>query len=217
MALVNSQISALAEVTSGWTGAVTITVGATVATYTPSGRSSAFEVLRGIGREAVRVHGVTVGGWATSAGVLAIRSTVVFSLAATGTTMGRLGLTGTLSASNEYTFPSAYAGGVIPDYGANARSAMIQVKPGKAAATGAGALSAGLEAAGARVNLFDDLAGVVDLAAELDAGGTYDAAVFSDDDEMPLVRLRVRGIQLMRWGMLASNARVVARCVEVRA
>lgn len=217
MALANSQISALAEVVSGWTGAVSVTVGATTATYTPSGRTSAFEVLRGIGREAVRVHGGTVGGWATSAGVLQVQASMLFDISATGTTMGRLGLTGTLSGSNEYTFPSAYIGAVVPDYGANARSAMVQVKPGKASATGAGALTAGLEAAGGRISLFDDLSDVVDIAAELDAGGTYDAAVFSSDDEMPLVRLRVKGVQIVRWGMLASNARTVARCVEVRA
>jgi hypothetical protein len=217
MGLVNPQVTALAKVVSGWTGTITVTVGAASAAFTPAARSSAFEVMTALGLEVVRVFG-TVGhaAWVTPAGVFEMVGPSTFSVAATGTTMGRLGMTGTLSGAASYTFPSTYTGGVLPDYGLRAKSPMVTVDDGAATSTGATGRTGQLKSGSARLFVFDDFADVFTLSADLDQGETYDAHVWRDDDWPPIVRLRVRSVHVVRWGRSNDKARIEARCAEVR-
>lgn len=217
MGLVNPKLTALAQVVSGWTGSVSVTYGATTATVTPPGRTSAFEVMTALGAEISRVIGGTShNAWVTSAGVFEMVGGSVFTVAATGTTEGRLGLSGTLSGAAAYTFPSSYTGAVIPDYGLRAQSAAITVEDGVSTSTGATARTGGLKSGGGRIFAFDDFSDVFTLSADLDEGETYDAHVWRDDDFPPLVRLRVRSVRIVRWGAVNNKARLEARCVEVR-
>ena len=217
MSLVNPKVSALAKVVSGWTGTITVTVGAASASYTPKSRTSAFEVITELGDELVRVSGaVGLGAWVTSSGVIQMVGPSVFSVAATGTTLGRLGMTGTLSGAAQYTFPSAYTGALLPDYGVRAKSRLIDVDDGAATTTGATGRAGALKSGGATLFAFDGFSDVFTITADLDAGETYDAHVWRDDDRPPLVRLRVRSVSVLKWGKTNQNIRVEAKCFEVR-
>jgi len=216
MGIVNPQITALAEVTSGWTGTVTATIGGVAVTVTPSSRTSAFAVMSNLGAAIYRVTGSSqYGGWATSAGKFELTGPAVFTVAATGTTEARMGLSGTLSGAASYTFPLAYSGGVTPDYGVNATAPGIKRDPGKPGSNGAVGTAGAREAGGSTLAVFDDVADVVTIAATLDGGGTYDAAIFRNTDGGALTRLRVRSVQLVRWGSTAHHIRVVCKCYEV--
>ena len=217
MGLVNPKVTALAKVVSGWTGAVTVTVGAATASVTPAARTSAFEVMTTLGTELARVFGATGhGAWVTSAGVFQMVGPATFSVAATGTTLGRLGMTGTLSGAASYTFPSAYTGAVVPDYGVRAKSQLVTLADGAASSTGATGRAGELKSGSASLFAFDDFSDVFTISANLDQGETYDAHVWRDDDRPPLVRLRVRSVHLIRWGRSNDKARIEARCAEVR-
>ena len=212
---VNPKINALAEVTDGWTGEARIAVGGLTASVTPADRESAFSVMRRLLVEAIRVHGVGFGVWSTTGGKFEIVGNAVITITVTGTTMGRLGMTGALSGSTGYTFPTAYAGGVIASDGIGVHTPVIKTKKGRAMATGGAAFRGAFSGGKGRLRAYDGLGDVVTLVGTLEAGGTYDAAIFRLDDMPILTRFRVRAVARTRWGMLGSNARVRASLVEV--
>tara|TARA_R100000655_G_scaffold24510_1_gene49608 strand:- start:7233 stop:7889 length:657 start_codon:yes stop_codon:yes gene_type:complete len=217
MGLINPRVTALAKVTSGWTGTLTVTDGASTAIVTPKDRTSAFEVMTTLGAEIVRVFGVTThNAWCTSSGIFQMTGPSTFSVTGTGTTEARMGLSGALSGASEYTFPGAYTGAVIPGYGLRTKSPMVSVSDGSATSTGANASTGGAKSSGASLFAFDDFSGVFTISASLDQGETYDAHIWRDDDRPPLVRLRVRSVSIRRWGVANNQARIEARCVEVK-
>lgn len=218
MGLENPKIAALAKVTSGWTGTITVTDGASAAVVTPKSRTSAFEVMTTLGAEIVRVFGSTThNAWTTAAGVFQMVGPSNFTVTANGTTEGRMGLSGALTGAAEYTFPGAYSGAVVPDYGIRTKAPMVAVDDGAATSTGATARTGGLKSSGASLFAFDDFSDVFTISADLDQGETYDAHVWRNDDRPPLVRFRVRSVVIHRWGVANNQARLEARCVEVRA
>jgi len=71
--------SGLALVNSGWTGTVTITVGADDVVVTPVARTSAAEVVAKVLSKCTELHGGTWSASVTSAGVISITSTLTFT------------------------------------------------------------------------------------------------------------------------------------------
>ena len=140
-----------------------------------------------------------------------------FSMSATGTTSGRLGMSGTLSGYAYYEFPDAYTGAIVPAYGVKIRAPVVQLKTGVTMATGSLARFGTDSSGGGRMTIYDDLEGLVDIEDELDDGGTVDVMLWTDDvdRDMPAQRVRIKSTRLNRWGMNGSRARLVCIVQEV--
>ena len=175
MPFVNPLRTALGEVTTGYTGTVTVTVGATSAVYTVQASESALSVMYRVLVECTRVHGA---GWAVyvdaSDKLNYVYSGGVFSLAATGTTQARLGLTGTLSGAPAYTFPNAYSGALVPDRGAFLDGPEFAMEGGASISDGSNARASWGTAPNRTLTIHDDAADQMAHQALLAAGGTWD-------------------------------------------
>jgi len=86
-------VSALARVTDGWDGTVTITVGDSSHIWTPDARTSVVEVLDEIARVGAR-RGGTWSWSIDTAGIVTLTASVPFEMVLDGTVRTRLGLTG---------------------------------------------------------------------------------------------------------------------------
>ena len=210
----------LAPVVDGWTGAVTVTVGATVATVTPRARTSALAVLERVVYEARRVHGAAFVAYTTAAGEFTVEMPATFAIAATGTTATKTGLTATQSGADAYTFPDAVVGGIVPAYGARVRSRTAGRDTGAALLAGGLGFTRGIQKSAGSLALFDTLANSSTMADTLAAGGTYDLAVLRTDNATnitALARLRVAGSSVQRWTELGSSGRVECSVLGVSA
>ncbi len=208
----------LAPVVDGWTGALTVTVGATVATITPRARTSALRVLERVVYEARRVHGEAFVAYTTAAGKFTVEMPSTFSIAATGTTATKTGLTASQSGASAYTFPDVVADGIVPAYGARLRTRAAGRETGAALLSGGLGFNKGHESIGGALALFDTLANSSTMADTLASGGTYDVAVLRTNSSINatvLERVRVSGSSVRRWTELGSSGRVECSVVGV--
>ncbi len=81
-------IPGFAKVSSGWTGVVSVTIGAAVATVTPDVDSPA-SVWLALLKECRLVHGGVWNGWVDTSGILTIQHSVSFTLASSLSTKSR--------------------------------------------------------------------------------------------------------------------------------
>lgn len=178
MPFVNPLRVALGEVTTGYTGTVTVTVGATPAVYTAKAAESPLSVMYLTLAECIRVHGA---GWSvfvdSSDKINFVYSGGVFSLTATGTTEARLGLTGALSAAAGYTFPNVYSDSLVPDRGAHLDGAEFMLDGGVSMSDGSGARAPQFGSPTRTLFIHDDAADQMAHQALLDAGGTWDLLI----------------------------------------
>lgn len=208
----NPMVAGLALVRSGWGGDVTVTIGATVATVTTSGRTSAAEVWEDVVREAAKIHGGEWEGYPTAAGKLAIRGPSAFTLAATSTAQSRLGLTGTYTGASSYTATSAHSDGVYPSYGLACTVGAAQSDRGEPTADGAYGWPGRATSARGRVVCYGTFSEVNTLEATLDGAETWDAWIAG----RIVSRVRLGAVRRSRWGDQASQATLTADAMEVR-
>lgn len=157
------EVSALARVTDGWTGEVTVAVGDSTFTVRPPVRGSTVSVLDAI----VRAGSRRGGSWSWSVdlvGVVTITSTVPFELILDGTTRTRLGLTGTYAGQFSCAGASAAYELIIPSLG-------LALSGAEGMARGGGVSQATIGTAGA-VGL-----GIIEESGTVRCFGTYDELV----------------------------------------
>jgi len=210
--MANNYYSLLTKVVDGWTGALTVTIGAVVATVTPRPRTSALRVLERMVYEARRVHGAVFIAYVDSASRFVVFMPSTFAIAATGTTAAKSGLTANQSGSNYYTFPTAIPSALLPAYGAHIKSAVVSVRKGKTVYSGGAGFTLGPNPITGRIVLYDTLPNSSTFADTLADGGTYDIGVMRTDNEtnvMTVERFILRSSAVSRWGRLGSSGRVV--------
>jgi len=208
----NPYYSLLAKVVDGWTGALTVTIGATVATVTPRPRTSALRVLERMVYEARRVHGAAFVAYVDSASKFVVEMPSTFAIAATGTTDTKTGLTADQSGASSYTFPTAIPSALLPAYGAHLKSSVVDVRKGKTMYSGGAGFTLGPGRLAGRVVLYDTIVNSSTFADTLADGGTYDIAVMRTDNAtnvMTAERFILRSSAVSRWGRLGSAGRVV--------
>ena len=209
---VNQHVSTLAEVTSGWTGTVSIVVGAATVTHTPPATTSAVTVLEALEAAVAReLAPAVLDAWTTAARQVFMRMATAFDVVATGTTMGRLGLTGALTGASSYTFPLAVPSTLAPSIGIGSAGAEVALSPGVALAAGGGARYGTLAGAGKTITVYGTMAEVVAANASLDDGKTYDLTMWAERSH----RIRVRSTKLERWTRGGERARCVVDAVAV--
>jgi len=218
--MANPYYSLLAKVVDGWTGTLTVTIGAAVATVTPRGRTSALRVLERMVYEARRVHGEAFIAYVDSASKFVVEMPSTFAIAATGTTDTKTGLTADQSGSSSYTFPTAIPSAILPAYGAHLKSPVVSVQKGKTMYSGGAGFTLGPARLGGRVVLYDTIVNSSTFANTLADGGTYDIGVMRTDNTtnvMVVERFILRSSAVSRWGMLGSSARVICTVQGVAA
>lgn len=202
-------VSALARVTGGWDGTVSVTVGDSSHIWTPEARTSVVEVLDGIVRAGAR-RGGTWSWSVDTAGIVTITASVAFELVVDGTMRTRLGLTGVYGgqyaavgevAAYELLLPS---GGILLDGadGLGRTGGMTQAMPGT---LGAVALERSESSGTLRLHgAADELAELI----ETELGDeTWDVGL--GDEWAGRVRVRSidrrpRGVSMGRWMVEAS-------------
>lgn len=219
--MANEFHSLLAKVSSGWTGTLTVTVGAATATVTPRSRTSALRVLERMVYEARRVHGEAFVAYVDSAAkfVVEMKGTT-FSIAATGTTATKTGLTATQSGSDGYTFPTVTPDAIVPRYGARLSVAMAQRSKGATMLSGGTGYTKAAKSATGNLTLFDTLASASTFADTLSSGGTYDVGVMRTADAtdvMTVERVRIRTSAVQRWNELGTTGRTICAIQGVSA
>ena len=211
--MASSLRSGLALVDAGWTGAVTVTIGAVVAAVQPQGRMSAAGVWMYLLQECRRIHGGTWAGYVDSADKLYITSdTAAFALAATSVTQTRLGLTGTYTGATAYTADVAHYGAVTPSLGLmlDAGDASVSgMPPGASGALGAGGAWA---AEGGTLACFGTIAELVALEVTLLAAEVYDVWLEGRHQG----RVHLGNISRARWGSHGNRATLNCSVTGVR-
>lgn len=218
--MANNYYSLLAKVEDGWTGTLTVTVGATTATVTPHSRTSALRVLERMVYEARRVHGAAFIAYVDSASKFVVEMPSTFAIAATGYTPLKTGLSADQSGSSSYTFPAAIPNAILPAYGAQIRSTLIGVKRGSSLLDGGAGFSKGRRDIRGRMTLYDTLVNSSTFADTLADGGTYDVGIMRTGDStnvMTVERIRIRTSSVERWGRLGDSGRVVCSVQGVSA
>ena len=217
MPFVNPLVHAMGEVTTGWTGTITITVGATPAAYTVKARESALSAIYYAMVEASRVHGTgwTVYADASSQLTLAF-SGGAFSIAVTGTAEARLGLSGTLSGSAGYTFGSAYASPLYPARGLALDNVEVLTDGSQPMSDGALARPSWRVGSEVTLSVYDSIANCMAHQALLDEGGTWDVLITRASASPTTARLRVLSTWREALMGLGSEWGVHARCMAVR-
>jgi len=210
--MANNFYSLLAKVDDGWTGAITVTVGATVATVTPRSRTSALRVLERLVYEARRVHGASFVAYVTSGSKFVVEMPATFAIAATLTTATKTGLTADQSGASSYTFPTAIPDAMVPRYGSQLRTGLLGADKGSALLAGGLGFSTGRARIAGRLAIYDTLATSSTFADTLADGGTYDVGVMRTDNAtnvMTVERVRIRTASVQRWSDLGDSGRVV--------
>ncbi len=218
--MANNYYSLLAKVVDGWTGSLTVTVGAAVATVTPRPRTSALRVLERMVYEARRVHGAVFVAYVDSASKFFVFMPATFAIAATGTTAAKTGLTANQSGASSYTFPTAIPSALLPAYGAQLRSSLIGVETGASLLSGGLGFGGGPKKIAGTLSLYDTLANSTTLADTLADGGTFDVGVMRTGDAtnvMTVERVIVRTSSVQRWSELGNSGRVVCAVQGVAA
>jgi len=216
----NPYYSLLAKVVDGWTGTLTVTIGAAVATVTPRPRTSALRVLERMVYEARRVHGAAFIAYVDSASKFVVEMPSTFAIAATGTTDTKTGLTANQSGSSSYTFPTAIPSALLPAYGAQLRLEVIGAKRGSTLLSGGFGFTGGSKKIAGRLILYDTLANDSTVADTLADGGTFDVGIMRTDNAtnvMTVERVRIRTASVQRWSVLGSSGRVICRVEAVSA
>lgn len=213
---INPRVTPLAGVSAGWTGTVTVTVGAVTSTYDVLDRESALSVMDVVQRRAVQMHGGSWTWWVSTASKIEIVASTVFSIAVTGTALARLGMTGTVSGSNSYTFPNAYNSAVLPDYGLKYRAAAVLTEGGEPVSDGTFARGGHGKSREVQMVIFDDIADLLTIQTSLIATRAWDVWLDGGDtDYGRLDRFRLTRSTIRRWGRAATNARLVCRAQGV--
>tara|TARA_R100000808_G_C2137881_1_gene145951 strand:+ start:129 stop:794 length:666 start_codon:yes stop_codon:yes gene_type:complete len=212
--MANNYYSLLAKVTDGWTGTLTVTVGSVVATVTPRPRTSALRVLERMVYEARRVHGASFVAYVVSAfgsPKFYVEMPSTFSIAATGTTDNKTGLTSNQSGASSYTFPDIISSALLPAYGAKLMTPVVKLDRGSSLLAGGLGFAKGYANVMGRLNLYDTLANSSTFADTLADGGTFDVGIMRTDDStdiMSVERVRIRTSSVRRWGRLGSSGTV---------
>jgi len=205
--------SGLALVDAGWTGSVTVTIGAVVATLTPTGRWSVAAAWAYVLQEATRLHGGTWSGYVDSADKLFISGTAGnFTLAATGTTQTRLGLTGTYTGAGSYTADVAHYGAVTPSLGLRYDGGDTSIGGTAPGATGAFGFGGAWASEAGGLACYGTIAELVALESTLMAANVYDAWL----DGRLVTRIHVGNVTRSRWGAHADRAMLTVACQTVR-
>ena len=210
--MANNFYSLLAKVSDGWTGVITVTVGATVATITPRSRTSALRVIERLVYEARRVHGASFVAYVTSGSKFVVEMPSTFAIAATLTTATKTGLSADQSGASSYTFPTAIPDAMVPRYGSQLRTRMLGADRGSALLSGGLGFVKGRSRVAGRLTMYDTLATSSTFADTLADGGTYDVGVMRTDDAtdvMTVERVLVRTASVQRWSDLGDSGRVV--------
>jgi hypothetical protein len=205
--------SGLALVDAGWTGVVTVTIGAVVATVQPQGRMSAAAVWAYLLQESTRLHGGSWSGYVDSSDKLYIAGTAGnFTLAATGVTQTRLGLTGTYTGAGSYTADVAHYGAVTPSLGLRYDGGDAALAGRPAGATGAlGSGGAWASEAGG-LACYGTIAELVALEATLMAANVYDVWL----DGRMLAKVHMGNVTRSRWGAHADRCMLTVAAQAVR-
>jgi len=218
--MANNYYSLLAKVVDGWTGTLTVTIGAAVATVTPRARTSALRVLERMVYEARRVHGEAFVAYVDSASKFVVEMPSTFAIAATGTTATKTGLTANQSGASSYTFPTAIPSAILPAYGAQLRTKVVSLKKGSTLLAGGFGFTGGPSKDRGRLTLYDTLANNSTTADTLADGGTFDVGIMRTDNAtnvMVVERVRIRTASVQRWSDLGSSGRVVCTVQGVSA
>ena len=153
---------------SGWTGNVTVTIGAVSATITPSNDSAA-SVWIALVNKCELLHGGSWEGWSTSASKLVIAHSSSFTITATGTTQTRLGLAASTTGT-EVAGTSAHFRGTYP-IGLSFEGYNKIKEDGVAAADGSGATPLIWKTGGASIQVFDTWQNNYDTQGTIMAAG----------------------------------------------
>lgn len=209
---VNPLASGLAEVLSGWDGAVEISTASGLVSLTPEPRTSAAEVMASLVRLATRRFGAAWSWWPTVDGRIVVSSTQTFDLVATGNTRARLGFTGGYAGASVYVAADPHLGAVYPSGGILLDGADGVTWSSDLGATG-GRVSAGrrTEQQG-RIRLFGEVAELVSLGAVWPTRVTWDVVlggVWSG-------RVRVDGAERDQLGLTPDHQVATLRTREVR-
>lgn len=168
-------VSGLAQVTSGWSGTLTTTVGAVTATLSPPLRTSAAEVARELARLSQRTHGGTWQAWVTSAGKLVVEASLAFGLNATGFCATQTGYSaGPYASATSVEATDAHPGGVYPAGGVGADIGGTSLPLGVALGDGSSVALGVLSYASGGLVLEDDHASLMALLPALATGTTWD-------------------------------------------
>lgn len=205
--------SLIALVCSGWTGAVTVTVGTSSRVISTPSTTSIVELLDRI----IRVGSRRGGEWAWSidgAGFITISSTAAFELTLTGTTLTRLGmLSGPYSGAYYYVADAAAYEVHLPSLG-------LLLTGADAVARGGGVTQAETAATASTGMRFEEESGTIrfygtqtELVALVDTleGGVWDVGCGGDWS----ARVRVRGIAREPWGKDPTKSTLSASVVGV--
>lgn len=163
--------SGLHEVLTGWTGTITITVGAVDAITTPRQRESAVSLMLRAFARATQIHGT---GWTIEddgSGAWDLSFTSTFSLTATLVTETRLAFGG-LSGSSSYSSAGDFEGDYWPTHGMAISGLEGAQTQGLVTASGSDAFSGMLTATPLTVTAWDTFAGSYNLVEDI--SGVYD-------------------------------------------
>jgi hypothetical protein len=209
-------MDALGQVLSGWTGSLVI---AGAYTVTPRQRESVVSFMARVIPE-VYVASLAATGTAltlsltiSTAGVMTLSGSAVFTLSATGTTQTRTVWTGTYTGASTYTAAGAFTGAYVPEEGLALDLAAPWQSQGSAAADGLLAWSGPEQVTRATLSLWTGYADAWDaelLAGEWDvwAGSRMLGRVFVERFR------RVPVSRLLRSGMMEVRGEGVSVYVE---
>lgn len=175
--MANPLVSGLAIVRSGWTGSISVTVGASTVTHTPTDPTSAAEVMVRLAQRASRAFGAAWEAFPTEAGVLTLSASAAFTLAASGTTAARTGFaSGPYASATERPADGAHEDGIYPSVGLTySGSHLVGQTRATAMATGAAATMPVRGDSAGTLIVHGAHAELVALQATLEGGAlTYD-------------------------------------------
>ena len=128
-------VMGMAKVLGGWSGALSVTIGASTVAVTPGARTSAVILARAVAVTATSM-GVTTQAYASSAGVLTWEALSSISINASGLIRTRLNLAGTTTGTT-LTGAGAHTDGFYPEHGMQIRAIPQTTTTVPAAAAGA--------------------------------------------------------------------------------
>lgn len=198
-----SRAIGLAKVLTGWTGSLTVTVGATAVPIVPAEPTSAIELALRVDLVLGALGAQPYGASVSEAGVLTWRAVSSFTLAATSLIQSRLNVAATATGTT-VTASGAHADGFYPSRGMLVGSPLFTCSTVRSVADGSGALNPlplvtdlSLTVQGTLSELWaleDDFG--ADQMWDLWAGGTYRG------------RLRIDSAQRRRLGQSAEHGKL---------
>ena len=200
----------LAKVLTGWTGSLTVTVGATAVPIVPSEPTSAVELALRVDVVLGALGASPYGASVSAAGVITWRAVSSFTLAATGVIRSRLNVAASTTGTT-VTGSGAHADGFYPARGMLVESPMVASSTTMSVSDGAGAINPLPMTSTVSLEVHDTLANIwaheasfnTDHMWDLWAGGVYRG------------RLRVEDANRSRIGISAEHAALRLSCVSV--